>query len=673
MKKYTLIIAGSVLAATLVVAASAALTGEKRLDSIISAPAEPSPQATAVLQYRTVQPTKSKTANSTLLIGTVISNETANIYPRRDGVVADVLVDIGDSVAKDQVVATLLPRGVEGQSSATIGERGAYVAQGRSDYEAAQQVANARIAQAEQVVADKRIVFQNALRNTEAIIGEKTSGLDTTVASEAEKFSAALQQIEVAKVDLELAKTRLTAQKASREQKLAQADDNIDQALDQLSKAITHIRQTGEQVLAEVGIETRERTSSGGFRALQQTELPYEFGFNDLSAKTEMTNRYNELRNSEAAFTTLPPDRKADSTKALARFADEFLDALQTVLNASRDSQNVTRTMLSSMLTRTQAGHELLLKQEEKYDDALAARRVTLTTEDEQISTLEREIEAKQELLTAAERNLAVIESDQSKATTLSERQLETAEAMQTSEIEALKSQVAIAEKNLELVKAQQAQAVERARTSLGVASAAYSKEQTSSGHQEIRSPFAGVVSKRLLRVGEAVIPNQTAFELVEVKTTLAEKAKREVQFGLPEELATSLTVGQAVSFFTLEQEDEADTAEVTRISPQVDSATHTFTVQAKLPDELKLPHHTSLRVRIETGDTPVYRLPSTAIDREDGENFVWILADTDAPERQKITVLAEEGEFAEITGDISEASEIILDSPDSFLSPEAQ
>lgn len=670
-KKTHLLIGGTVLAIILVMIATPSFSREQQPQEVATEAAAET--TTDITEFRTTLATKSKTANSALLVGTVISNETANIYPRRDGVVADVLVDIGDPVRKDQVVAVLLPRGVEGQSSAAINERGAYVAQSSSDYEMAQQVAAARIAEAEQMLADKRITLQNTMRNTEATIAEKNTGLDTTISSQAEKYAAAMQQVEVAKATLELARTKLVSQQSDREQKILRAETDITQALDQLEKAITHIRQTAEQIFADVGIETRERTANGGYRALQQTELPYEFGFNDQAAKTEMTNRYNHFRNAEANFLTLSAEAKKDAIAPLNQLANELLDSLQTVLSASRDSQNVSQALLASMLTKAQAAHELLLRQEEKYQDAKSAFAVTLATENEQTVTLEAEVQTQTQMLAAAEQAVMVIESDRAKATQTSESAVKTAESLQTSEIEALKSQVAIAEKNLELVRAQQTQAIERARTSLGIAGASYTKEQAASGHQEIRSPFDGIVSKRFLQVGESTMPSMPAFELVDVRTTLSEKAKREIEFGLPEDFAESIAVGDVLEYLMLENADEVFTAEVTRISPQLDSATHTFTVRAKVADEQNLPHNTSVRVRIDTGEAPVYRVPATAIERENGANFVWVLSEAAEPQRLSVNVLAEEGEFAEVTGALSETTQIILDPPDIFLSPPQQ
>jgi hypothetical protein len=93
--------------------------------------------------------------------------------------------------------------------------------------------------------------------------------------------------------------------------------------------------------------------------------------------------------------------------------------------------------------------------------------------------------------------------------------------------------------------------------------------------------------------------------------------------------------------------------------------------VQAKLDDGLKLPHNTSVRVRIVDRATPLFRIPSFAVKREEDINYVWMLdAETEAPRKARVSVRSEDGEFAEVTGTISEESLIILDPPDLLSIP---
>jgi len=94
----------------------------------------------------------------------------------------------------------------------------------------------------------------------------------------------------------------------------------------------------------------------------------------------------------------------------------------------------------------------------------------------------------------------------------------------------------------------------------------------------------------------------------------------------------------------------------------------HTVTVQAKIPDDLSLPHQSSVRIRLTDNKKPIYRVPSSAVKREDDRNFIWLLdLETNEPMQLTVSVFAEDGEFAEITGALDKESQVILDPPDLF------
>jgi multidrug efflux pump subunit AcrA (membrane-fusion protein) len=71
----------------------------------------------------------------------VKSNQFAIIAPRRVGIIQDLLVDIGDEVEKGQTIGSMLPEGVEGQSSAAIAEASARLQKARAELSRAKGVA----------------------------------------------------------------------------------------------------------------------------------------------------------------------------------------------------------------------------------------------------------------------------------------------------------------------------------------------------------------------------------------------------------------------------------------------------------------------------------------------------------------------------------------------------
>jgi len=76
---------------------------------------------------------KAKDFSSIKIPAKVKSNRFAIISPRRTGIIQDLLVDIGDEVYKGQTIGSMLPEGVEGQSSAAINEASARLQKARAE------------------------------------------------------------------------------------------------------------------------------------------------------------------------------------------------------------------------------------------------------------------------------------------------------------------------------------------------------------------------------------------------------------------------------------------------------------------------------------------------------------------------------------------------------------
>ena len=212
-----------------------------------------------------------------------------------------------------------------------------------------------------------------------------------------------------------------------------------------------------------------------------------------------------------------------------------------------------------------------------------------------------------------------------------------------------------------ELVDEQQDLLEETALDSLIATEATLSKEIIVQGHTKLISPFTGKVAKRFITVGESITPSEPVFSLVDVPTHLAQKAESEIRFSVPEEYIGALEVGDDVVFFIGSGEDKPRSAEITRISPQIDEMTHQYAVQAVISDDLNLPHNAQVRVRLVTSDVRVYSVPSSSVKRIDDENYIWILNQgVEIPKKMRVRVLGDDGEFAEVTGNIDQETVVV-------------
>ncbi|MBT3835052.1 HlyD family efflux transporter periplasmic adaptor subunit [Candidatus Peribacteria bacterium] len=572
------IISGSTLAAVFITSTAAMSINRSDVSNA------PLLGATNDSGYRTQQVELIRDA-SVLIPGTVLSNETANIYSRREGIVEDIYKDIGDEVQKNEVVALLLPQGVEGQSSAKIAEKSAIKARAEADHLNAQSVALGSIGKSSQQIEEKRVELEIAKREQDGLI-----------------------------------------------KKIIQSAENVEQMRGQAFIAARDARQIMERMLlgsnTRTGIEIREEDILSAIGGLSSNK----------NERYEIIPVFNYFKSLEDIYMNASADQKNDALDDLLEQAQTAFLGLHNLLSItgsvpiSQPGRGVQKdpTDLINEIHTTQSN---VLKKEENWQDALLSYEELIANEPELYQFI-----------------------------------LGKTDTAESNKVKLLTSQLKTTENNHGLIDSQQKQLIEGMEKAVQIANASLRAESIQSGHHQIRSPFSGIISKRFINVGEIVMPSRPAFELVDVPTSLAKAAKTEIKFGLPEHLQASVDIDSSITFLIPGDDETKYEAIVTRKSPQVDMETHTITIQAKLSDDISLPHHSSVRIRIDEHGEPVYRVPSYAVKREAEGNMLWILdKETSEPTQKSITVIAEDGEFAEISGEITADMFVILDPPDLF------
>ncbi len=535
----------------------------------------------------TAAPELVESASTVVLLGTVISNETANIYPRRDGIVEDIYVDIGDTVKKGQVVALLLSKGVEGESAAAIARKKAEKSKMEVEYSTTQNVARRSVSKAEQEIVEKREALAVALRQQEGMF-----------------------------------------------QRIVLAGMNVEQMQDQAFVTLRRSRQTIERLL----LGSNDRTDLD----IQEQNILPEIGIAQGKTRYDIIPLFNTMKKLEDTYEKASKEEKEVLMREILEISQKVFSAMHAII-ATTDLTPIPlpgRSMSvdpAEMAEETHDAQTMVLEAKEKLENALLMERELIASEPELAAKLRGKVKD-----------------------------------ARSNEVRLMTEELKTAEKEVSLITSEQDQMVKIAKQGVQIADAELRMEMAQSGNRQILSPFAGVVAKRFIEVGQIVMPSEAVFELTDVPTTLAKKAKAEIQFGLPENLFSAVDVGDNVHFFR--QSDEAETYEatVTRKSPQVDAETYIIMVQARISDELNLPHRSSVRVRLMDEKRPVFRVPATAVKREENANYVWLLSpDHATPVRTAVTVIAEDGEFAEIAGAIAAESRIVLDSPLLFAADE--
>jgi multidrug efflux pump subunit AcrA (membrane-fusion protein) len=138
-------------------------------------------------------------------------------------------------------------------------------------------------------------------------------------------------------------------------------------------------------------------------------------------------------------------------------------------------------------------------------------------------------------------------------------------------------------------------------------------------------------------------------YELVNVPTSLAKLAKREVQFWLPEEYANLLEKDTSITYTLPNDQTTKHKAIITRISPQVDEMTRTITVQAKIADDMNIPHQTRVDVHLPLTDATFYQVPTSSLVYSWDVVYVVVVDSDENILLKEVSVMADDGEYADI------------------------
>lgn len=167
-----------------------------------------------------------------------------------------------------------------------------------------------------------------------------------------------------------------------------------------------------------------------------------------------------------------------------------------------------------------------------------------------------------------------------------------------------------------------------------------------------LTAPAAGVITARMIEVGQVVSAGQPAF-------TLAQAGAIEAVFDLPESQRTALPASVQVTLWT--QPDHALTAQVREVAPQAADASRTYRVRATLP-ALDTPPAlgSSASVAFDT-PAPLPAIPASAVlKRDDGSAAVWVVDAERAARLKPITLGPLQGNQASITGGLSPGEWVI-------------
>lgn len=194
----------------------------------------------------------------------------------------------------------------------------------------------------------------------------------------------------------------------------------------------------------------------------------------------------------------------------------------------------------------------------------------------------------------------------------------------------------------------------ENAKFEFEAQKSAYELADLKLGYTKIRAPISGVVSERLVKVGNMVNADQEVFRVTDFDPLLAE-------LNVPEHELNKIKKGQSVVMRVDAIPAESFTGEVLRISPVINAETGTFKVTVSLNDEMnRLKPGMFGRVRIvyDTRSNALL-IPKNAVISEDGLNSVFVVRNNIAY-RRSVSTGYTNGERIEILQGLDPADTVV-------------
>lgn len=184
---------------------------------------------------------------------------------------------------------------------------------------------------------------------------------------------------------------------------------------------------------------------------------------------------------------------------------------------------------------------------------------------------------------------------------------------------------------------------------------ASFDLSQLDYGYTEIRSPIDGVVSRRLIKVGNTIDVNAETFQVTSLEPLIS-------YLHVPEREYRRIDAGQMASIYVDALEGARFDATVARVSPIVDPGTGTFKITIEVSDKtrrLKPGMFGRMSIVYDSREN-VLQIPRSTVIEEAGRSYVFTVNDGIAAKKMIETGYAEGGNI-EIVGGIGDQDEVVF------------
>lgn len=198
------------------------------------------------------------------------------------------------------------------------------------------------------------------------------------------------------------------------------------------------------------------------------------------------------------------------------------------------------------------------------------------------------------------------------------------------------------------------AQEFENAKYEFQAQQSAYKLAQLQLKYSQIKAPISGIVSDRLIKVGNMINANQEVFKITDFDPLLA-------VLKVPEHEMDKIQKGQQTLIRVDAIKGKTFEGRILRISPTVDPETGTFEVTVSIKDEsrqLKPGMFGRVRIVYDTRRNALM-IPKNAVMTEDGNNSVYVIKNKLAY-RRPVTTGYVDGNDIEILQGLTQADTVV-------------
>lgn len=156
------------------------------------------------------------------------------------------------------------------------------------------------------------------------------------------------------------------------------------------------------------------------------------------------------------------------------------------------------------------------------------------------------------------------------------------------------------------------------------MAAAAVAEAETMLGYAKVTAPFSGVVTRKLVDVGELASPGRP---LVEIENP----DDLRVEVDLPESLLQHVRLGSKLSVHRESTPLESVDGVVSEIAPAADPASRTYRVKIDLPKSSGFRPGQFVRVSVQTGGSPRLMVPVSSVITRGQLELVFVVTNNTA------------------------------------------